>query len=192
MPVMFNLFGQSDVKGIGWNQTGTGDRGRRLTFDEWNCGWQRTEIENMGQITVHPIPEWNAIDNYRWPNPDNPDFYEGMERHFTGSDGYYLRTGIFMLLFERIHGLRGFENTMADLYLERENIENLADRIVEIDIRIIQNISSRFPGQIDGFSFTDDWGTEQALFINPALWDGFFKPRYKKIFDAAHEAGWHV
>ena len=30
------------------------------------------------------------------------------------------------------------------------------------------------------------------MFIKPQLWDEFFKPRYRRIFDAAHEAGWHV
>jgi len=192
VPVRFDCFGRSDVKSIGWNQIGTGDRTKKITFDEWHCGWQRTDVENMGQITIHPISQWSNLDGYQWPDPDNPALFDGMEKRFEGADGYYLQTGIFMLLFERVHGLRGFENTMADLYLEREKIERLADRIVEFDIQMIKNISSRFPGRIDGFSFTDDWGTEKALFINPAMWNAFFKPRYKRIFNAAREAGWHV
>ena len=72
-----------------------------------------------------------------------------------------------MLLFERMHALHGFENTLRDLYLERERIERLADRIVEFDLGIIENIGRRFPGRIHGFSFTDDWGTERAGFISP-------------------------
>ena len=192
LPVIFDSFGVSDVRYVGWNQIGTGDNSKRITYDEWNCGWQRTEMRNMGQITIHPLKEWSDLDGYYWPDPDNPEFYAGMEKKLEGTEGYYMRTGIFMLLFERLHGLRGFENTLMDLYLERENIEKLADRIVEFDLRLIENISSRFPGQIDGLSFTDDWGTELALFINPILWREFFKPRYKRLFDAMHEAGWHV
>jgi uroporphyrinogen-III decarboxylase len=30
------------------------------------------------------------------------------------------------------------------------------------------------------------------LIIRPSLWDDFFKPRYRRIFDAIHAAGWHV
>jgi hypothetical protein len=97
-----------------------------------------------------------------------------------------------MLLWERIHAIRGFENAMTDLYLERENIEMLADRIVEFDIRIIENIRSRFPCSIDGLSYTDDWGTEQQLMIRPSLWKEFCQPRYKRLFDACIAAGWHV
>jgi len=192
LPVIFDAFGASDRHYIGWNQIGTGDHSKKLTYDEWQCGWRRTEQQNMGQITVHPLQEWSRIDRFQWPNPDDPKFFEGMERRTEGADGKYVQTGIFMLLFERMHGLRGFENTLTDLYLERENIEALADRIVEFDIRMIENIAARCPGVIDGFTFSDDWGTENALFIQPDLWREFFKPRYKRIFDAAHKAGWHV
>jgi hypothetical protein len=104
----------------------------------------------------------------------------------------YIKTGIFMVLFERLHSLRGFENLMLDFYLEREKLTALADRIVDFDVTIIRNTSRKFPGMIDGIGFTDDWGTEQAAFISNELFDEFFKPRYQIIFDACHEAGWHV
>ena len=48
------------------------------------------------------------------------------------------------------------------------------------------------PGAVDGISFTDDWGTELNSMISPALFDEFFVPRYKKIFDACHDNGWLV
>ena len=80
----------------------------------------------------------------------------------------------------------------VDLALERERIEELADRIVEFDLGIIEEVSRRFPGMIDALGFTDDWGTESALFIDPRLWREFFMPRYRRIFDACHDAGWHV
>lgn len=192
LPVRFPALGTCDTHGVGWNQIGTGDRSLRQTYDEWGCLWVRSETENMGQVKGHPLADWQALDGFRWPDPDDPALYEGMEARFEGSEGKYVTTGIFMLLFERLHTLRGFENTLADLYLERERIEMLADRVVEYDLAIMGNIAGRFPGRIHGFTFTDDWGTEQATFISPALWDEFFKPRYKRIFDAAHRAGWHV
>ncbi|MDR2618155.1 MAG: hypothetical protein LBC62_04710, partial [Treponema sp.] len=120
-------------------------------------------------------------------------FWEGIEERSRRMDpDKYITTGIFMVLFERLHSLRGFENLMLDFYLEREKLEALADRIVEFDIGIIRNTARRFPGRVDGISFSDDWGTEQAAFISVGLFEEFFKPRYKKIFGACHEAGWHV
>jgi uroporphyrinogen decarboxylase len=192
LPVIFPRFGLCDTHGAGWNQVGTGPREKKESLDEWGCLWARSEIDNMGQVKGHPLLSWEALDHYRWPDPDDPAFFEGMERKFTGSDGKYVMTGIFMLLFERMHALHGFQNTLEDLYLEREKVEMLADRIVDFDLRMIENIGSRFPGQIHGFSYTDDWGTQQDTFISPRLWREFFQPRYTRIAAACHAQGWHV
>jgi uroporphyrinogen decarboxylase len=192
LPVRFEALGLNDVHTAGWNQIGTGNHERQETLDEWGCLWRRTEIANMGQVKGHPLADWSASTRFQWPDPDDPLFYEGMEQRFAGCEGKYVLTSIFMLLFERMHALRGFENVLTDLYLERERIEMLADRIVAFDLGIIRNISRRFPGRIHGFSFTDDWGTQQNVIINPQLWDEFFKPRYKRIFDICHAMGWHV
>ena len=192
LPLSFEALGLSDLHIVNWNQAGTGRPRGRETLDEWGCLWKRTEVANMGQVKGHPLADWSALRGFRWPDPEDPALYEGMADRFTGGDGKYVCTSLFMLLFERIHALRGFENALTDLYLERERLEELADRIVGYDQGIIGNIASRFPGRIHGFRFTDDWGTELATFIQPALWDEFFKPRYKKIFDTAHRAGWHV
>ena len=58
-----------------------------------------------------------------------------MEEKLEDGIGKYIKTGIFMLLFERLHSLRGFENILMDLHLERSRVEKLADRVVEFDIR---------------------------------------------------------
>jgi hypothetical protein len=192
LPVIFPHFGMCDTHGVGWNQIGTGPRDRKQSLDEWDCLWVRSGIDNMGQVKGHPLEDWSALAHYRWPDPDDPAFYTGMEQQFEGSEGKYITTGIFMLLFERMHALHGFQNVLEDLYMERERIEMLADRIVDFDLRIIANISSRFPGLIQGFTYSDDWGTQLDTFISPKMWKEFFQPRYQKIAAAAHTAGWHV
>ena len=192
LPVIFSVFQNSDIHALSWNQIGTGNRRLRHTLDEWGCTWSRSEVANMGLCDGHPLADWDALDTYRWPDPDDEKYYEGMEARFNGCEGKYVRTGIFALLFERMHHLHGFENTLADLILEPERTAYLADRIVDFQIRLIRNISKRFPGRIHGLSFTDDWGTELAAFISCEMFDDFFVPRYKKIFDACHEAGWDV
>ena len=192
LPAHFDVFGHTDIHCVGWNQIGTGDRSKQHTLDEWGCTWSRSDVPNMGLVTGHPLADWDNLENYSWPDPDDESFFVGMEKRFADSEGKYVRTGIFALLFERMHHLHGFENTLVDLILEPERMEFLADRIVDFDIRIIRNISRRFPGKIHGFDFSDDWGTEIAAFISKEMFDDFFAPRYKKIFDACHDAGWDV
>ena len=129
LSIQFSVFGECDTHGIGWNQIGTGDRKERETYDEWGCKWSRSKVKNMGLVTGHPLIDWVNLAGYKWPDPNSRQLYDGMEEKFQGSEDKYISTGIFMLLFERMYALRGFENTLTDLYLEKENIEMLADRI---------------------------------------------------------------
>jgi hypothetical protein len=192
LPLRFADFGFDDTISISPNQIFPWDNHIVPTnLDEWGCLWVRSEVDNMGQIKGHPLAEWSALDHYHWPDPDNPEFYAGMEKKFDGSEDKYVLTGVWFTLFERMQGLHGFENTLQDLYLEREKIELLADRVLEFDMRVVENIANRFPGMIHGVYFSDDWGTQQGPIINPKLWKEFFKPRYRRLFDLVHHIGWH-
>jgi len=183
---------KSDVRTVRWNFIGEGDHNLKKSYDEWGCLWVRSGEQNMGQIKGHPLSSWHNLNTFHWPDPNNHTFFEGMESRFANCEGKYVITTIFMLLFERMWALRGFENLLADFYLERENVDNLADHILEFDLGIIQNISQRFNKRIHGLLFSEDWGTQQGLMIKPQLWKDFFKPRYQKLFNAIHEKGWHV
>ena len=71
-------------------------------------------------------------------------------------------------------------------------INELADRLVEYDIAFIRNMHQVAGDRIDAFNFSEDWGTETDLMVSPETFRSFFFPRYKRIFDAAHECGWYV
>jgi len=92
-------------------------------------------------------------------------------------------------LFERMHFLRGFDNLLIDLYLNSERVKLLADRVSNFQVKIIENW-----GKVgtDGIFFTDDWGTNEGLFINPELWRKIFKPFYMKLCNEVHRWGMHV
>jgi len=192
LPLRFDTLRLNDTHNVPTNAIGTGDHAKRETYDEWQCLWVRSEVANMGQVKGHPLEDWDALARYRWPDSDDPAYYEGMEERFAGSEGKYVTTGIFMLLFERMHTLRGMANVLTELYTDRGRMEFLADRIVAFDLAVIRNIGQRFPGRIHGFGFTDDWGSEQATFVSPRMWCDFFQPRYAAIFEAAHAQGWDV
>ena len=123
LPMRFEALGFTDTHSVGWNQTGTGDRSLCQTVDEWGCTWVRSEQQNMGQVKGHPLANWDAVEHFRWPDPDNPALYDGMQEHLNAAGDKYVVTGIFMLLFERMHALHGFENTLIDLYLERGRMD---------------------------------------------------------------------
>ncbi len=193
LPLRFEELGISDVHTLHWNQFRPYDHDyREPATDEWGCVWRKSEVHNMGQVKGHPLGEVGALDHYHWPDPDNPAFYLGMEQALAGCNSKYVLADIFMLLFERIQALRGFENTLIDL-LDRPNLlERIADAVIAFDLQVIENLGRRFKGAIHGFAFTDDWGSEKSLLISPQHWAKLFKPRYGRIFSAIHQQGWHI
>ncbi len=193
LPVRMPSLGVSDTAGI---PRRTDDRGERdgLRFDEWGCGWEHTSKRNMGQVKYPPLRSVAEHDKMLVPDYNAFWRYEGLEESFVQAEreGRYTRTGIFMILFERMHSLVGFENLLMGLLAQPEDTAALADTIVDAQIRLVRNYQERFGARLHAFGMTEDWGTQQAAFIDMTLWRSFFLPRYRRLFDAMHEGGQDV
>ncbi|MHC4401807.1 MAG: uroporphyrinogen decarboxylase family protein [Planctomycetota bacterium] len=162
------------------------------TVDDWDCRWSTTDQENIGQVTDHPLADWSALDRYRPPDPRNPFYYERLGPLLDKAAGRYVAVTAHALLFSRLHRLRGFAATMEDFYLEPERVGRVLDMIVDFKIEQCQELRRRFGDRIDGLFVADDWGTQDGTFIAKKTLDAFFTRRYKRIFDAIHDCGWHV
>jgi uroporphyrinogen-III decarboxylase len=162
--------------------------------DEWGCVWGHTDVPNMGQVVKHPLEDMTRLGNMSAPDYADDSRYVDVEEALlkAKADGKYVICGIFMVLFERMHALHGFENTLVDLFTDRSAMEALADRVAEVHIGFVEEVAKRFPGRIDGWGMSDDWGTQQNSFVSYDFWMDFFYPRYKCIFDAMHRAGCDV
>jgi uroporphyrinogen decarboxylase len=193
LPVEMETLGYSDCHWVGfyrdseWRQRGEG-------LDEWGCRWVHTEVPTMGQPLGHPLKDIARVADYPFPDPYAPAVYEYIERELAAAESQdkYVVVSQFMVLFERMHALVGFENLLVYLYTEPEAMAVLADRLVEYDIAEINRAGELFGDRIHCFGGTDDWGTQQAIFISPAKWREFFLPRYRRIWSAAHAWGWDV
>lgn len=162
--------------------------------DEWGCGWAKTCVKNMGQVKNRPLEDLSKLESHPVPDYTDDRRYVDFLKALADAkqQGKYITCGIFMVLFERMHSLHGFENLLMGLYSDKEAVGALADRIADVHITLVKEVARRFPGQVDSWSMTDDWGTQQAAFISFDLWMEFFFPRYKRIFDVIHEAGCDV
>jgi hypothetical protein len=161
-------------------------------MDDWGCRWSRTEHANMGQVVEHPLADWSAIDRYRPPDPVNPFYFERLGPELDQArDRYVVVTSHFNLI-ERLHMLRGFTETFEDFYLAPERVERLLDMILEFKLTQFDELHRRFSEGIDGIFLTDDWGTQNQTFVGLDIFDRFFADRYKALFGAIHDHGWHV
>lgn len=191
LPVTMESLGVSDVAGLPVRRATTP---REDGEDEWGCFWGHTDLPNMGQVVGHPLEEIGDLDRHPLPDYRDDSRYVDVEQALRRAEeeGKYISCGIFMVLFERMHALHGFENTLVDLYTERPAMEALADRIVDVHVTFVEEVARRFPGRVHGWNMSDDWGTQQAAFVSFDFWMDFFFPRYKRIFDAMHQAGCDV
>ncbi|MHB0937025.1 MAG: uroporphyrinogen decarboxylase family protein [Armatimonadota bacterium] len=161
-------------------------------MDDWGCGWERTEVDNMGQVTGHPLADWAALNAYRPPDPRNPFYFERIEGELAkAGDRYVVVTSHFTLL-ERLHMLHGFAATMEDFYLEPELIERVLDLVLEFKLAQFDELHRRFGDRVHGIFMTDDWGTQQSTFVGTEIFDRFFAARYKSLFGALRAHGWHA
>lgn len=163
------------------------------TADEWGCIWDsKQDTGEMGQPVGYPIVDWERdFSGYVVPNPYESGRFDGLEDALRRAEKEekWVQLNSPYFIFERLHFLRGFENTMTDFYLYRENIENLIDKLADYQMGIIRQAAELGKGKIHCFDTTDDWGTQTGMMISPALWRQIFKPRYKKMIDAIHDAG---
>jgi len=187
LPVTMGCFGVSDVGGIPVKRPAS-FKPACEGADEWGCVWAHTEVKNMGQVKGNPLADIRKLDKHPVPDYTDDSRYVDVEATLAKleAEGKYVMCGIFMVLFERMHTLHGFENTLVDLYEDRPAMEALADRIADVHIGFVKEVARRFPGRVDGWNISDDWGTQTAAFVSADLWMDFFLPRYKRIFDAMH------
>ena len=87
--------------------------------DEWGCIWEKTEMQNAGQVKGHPLADISRLSKYRPPDYSDPSRYAQIAPVLDEieAQGRYVLSGIVAVLFERMHMLHGFEDTLVDLQL---------------------------------------------------------------------------
>jgi uroporphyrinogen decarboxylase len=161
--------------------------------DEWGTVWQHA-AGGVGASTVaNPLTDWSQLDEYlakRMPDPRAPGRLDaarpslemhGKTRYFGGM--------AHMTLFERLHCLRGMENTFADFHTYPDEVGRLLDALTDYYVELVAAWGEL---GVDGLFLTDDWGTQATLMISPAMWKKFFAGPYRRICDEAHRHGMHV
>ena len=156
---------------------------------EWGFVWETLD-GTMGQPKFPPLKD--GYDFSLLPNldPYDPTRYAITAQEIAEFQGKYLIGDIGISGFNLLTFIRGFEESLEDLYIEPENLMALMEKVIDFEMGVAESFC-RMP-EIDCVSFFDDWGTQNALMIDPKLFRTYFKPLYKKQFDLIHSYGKHV
>jgi uroporphyrinogen decarboxylase len=161
--------------------------------DEWGTVWQHA-AGGVGASTVsNPLADWSQLDEYlakRMPDPRAPGRLDAVKPSYEmHAKTRYFGGMAHITLFERLHCLRGMENTFADFHVYPDEVDRLLDALTDYCVALVGQWGKL---GVDGLFLTDDWGTQATLMISPAMWKKFFAVRYRRICDEAHRHGMHV
>jgi len=161
-------------------------------LDDWGTLWYVTEEGRCGIPIEYPIkPDLSDYDNYKWPEIFSAGVpkYRLYSGHMTGlSKDYYARGG-WIVFFEQMQQLVGFENLLLAITTEMPEVYRLRDDLLKFNLAWLDKWMSM---DYRGIHFADDWGSQTNLLIPPDLWRSFFKPAYKAMFSKVKRRGLHV
>lgn len=153
--------------------------------DEWGCVWENIGVSNLGEVKQPVIKDWADWSKLSIPDIRDPKRWQGIDsaREQAG-DKFLIGGGIS--LYERVHFLRGLEDTWVDIHTSPEELGRLIDVLVEMNLYAISQYAE---AGADGYMWCDDWGLQNCLMISPESWREIWKPRYARVYEASHQAG---
>jgi uroporphyrinogen decarboxylase len=162
------------------------DEGGGLHRDEFGCVWDRQG--SLPHPMAYPLADKPDLDNYTFPDPYRAGRFDQAAQladRYRGKVFLFGKLG--MALFERAWSIRGMTQLLMDMVERAEFVEELLDRILhEWNLPIIEQ---QLALGVDGFYFSDDWGSTMGLLFSPRMWRRFIKPRLAVMYDRCQQAG---
>lgn len=159
-------------------------------YDEFNIRWKRAL--HYYDVVERPLAETTIdnLDQAAWPDPYDPGRVAGLAeeaKHLFETTDYALVADIMCLgPFEGACVMRGYEKFCMDLYLDAKFAEALLDKLTDTAISLWDNFLGAVGSYVQVVAQGDDIGMQQSLYLSPALYRKFVKPRQKRIFDFIH------
>lgn len=157
----------------------------QISYDWWGAGWD-TQTEGYWH-SFAPLSEDAGPGRYSWPDPADPRLLDEAARALAADNGQHFSAPNFgMCLFERAWSLRGFDQTLMDLATEPVRVEQLLERITDIQLALAKRFIAL---GVDGGYFGDDYGAQRGMLFSPKMWRELFKPRLGRLFAVFRDAG---
>ena len=163
--------------------------------DEWGVKFRKVEhptgLHYDFYDPVFPEASVSDVENYTWPDPNNPELSEGLEEKAKGlfeTTDYALIGKFSNSIFEQAFYMRGFENMLMDLSLNPEFAEALMDKLVDIALTRLE-VGLKACGQyIQCVRFAgDDMGQQNGMLMSPKTFREVIKPQFARYYREARK-----
>lgn len=121
-----------------------------------------------------------AIINHRWPHACLPERIKGLRvlaRQYRDEGKIVMLKGFCAGLFEMGQRIRGMENFLCDLLMDKDNAELLLDKILEIKKQFWAMALEDFGDLVDIVVEVDDYGTQESQLIAYSTFKNLIAPR---------------
>ena len=134
-----------------------------------------SKFKSIEEINEYPFPDF--MEDYRW---------EGMGKKVDAliKDDLIAVAFMQMTIFEIAWYLRGMDNFMIDMMVNKQFAEALLDKIVEIRLVMAERFAQ---SGVDILMLGDDVSTQLDMMMSPELWRSMIKPRLAKIIKKARD-----
>lgn len=157
--------------------------------DDWGVQIQREE--GRGAFHVQPPlkdADLDGLDSYAWPDTKAPIRIEGLEervKRIYDEGEYAIASNIVGHGGLLEHGcyLRGTEQFLMDLLIDKEMAAKLLDKLTDIFIGLYDTLLSAAGSYLDLVYWAEDFGSQTGMLISEELYLEFFKERHYKIFN---------
>ncbi|MCL2647121.1 MAG: hypothetical protein FWD61_08965 [Phycisphaerales bacterium] len=160
------------------------DIGNNHVRDVFGVVWDRSVDRDIGIVEGCVLPE-PTLDNYRFPNPHDPRFFDDIPQRLATHGDRYRVFNIGFSLYERAWTLRGMENLMMDFVENPDFVHELLTRIADYNLAQVEKALTY---DIDAVHFGDDWGQQHGLQMGYATWKQFIFPQLKRMYSAVKSA----
>lgn len=173
----------SDISGV--EMTPSPDARPRAGIDEWGCVWENIGVSRLGEVKRPALSDWAKRDRLSIPDIKDPRRWKSLvDARDRAGDKFLMADGIS--LYERVYYIRGQQNTWVDIHTAPAELGRLIDVMVDMNLYAIERFAE---AGADGYMWWDDWGLQDRLMISPESWREIWKPRYARVYQAAHDAG---
>jgi uroporphyrinogen decarboxylase len=149
--------------------------------DIWGTQWHK-ELEGvMGFPRRNPLSDVTALQDYRWPDPDDEricgQIYR-MAQAFPAGE-LFLAGSHRDTLWEKAYMLVGMENIMMHFFDEPNFVREVLHHIMDFQLGIAAHYLKL---GVEIAFFSDDLGMQSGPLLSPRIVNKFFLPEYKRLF----------
>lgn len=158
-------------------------------IDEWGIRWFKPPSSYYFDPVDYPLKKISTIaelEKYDWPDIADPGRVENLAEEarllFENTEYALVANTPLVGVFEQSWMLRGFQQFLADLIINRSLAEAILAKLTELQIELYGAFLDKVGKYIDVVMASDDLGTQNSLLISPEIYRRLIKPYHKELF----------